>query len=32
MPNVLKPGNKLIRDKMKELAEEEECANTTILF
>ena len=31
-PKVLRPGNNDIRDKIKELADEEECANTTTLL
>lgn len=32
IPKVLSPGNKLSMDKMNELASDEVCANTTILF
>lgn len=32
MPNGLKPGNKVSIDKMNELAEDDEWANTTILL
>lgn len=32
IPNVLIPGNSDKSERMKELAEEEECANTTTLL
>jgi hypothetical protein len=32
IPNVFKPGNKEINEVIKELALDEECAKTTILF
>jgi hypothetical protein len=32
IPNVSIPGNKLKSDRIKELLDEEECENITILF